>query len=69
MSERPKEHDWKSCILRKGYRGFESLSLHQSSLIRALGLGELRLARPAKVAFLRHLNSLEKLEPSKVAVV
>lgn len=29
MAERLKAHDWKSCISRKGYRGFESLSLHQ----------------------------------------
>jgi hypothetical protein len=27
VSEWPKEHDWKSCILVKEYRGFESLSL------------------------------------------
>lgn len=27
MSEWSKEHDWKSCMSRKGHRGFESLSL------------------------------------------
>ena len=28
MAEWLKAQDWKSCIPRKGYRGFESLSLH-----------------------------------------
>ena len=31
MSEWLKEHDWKSCMFRKGHRGFESLSLHHTS--------------------------------------
>jgi len=26
-----KEHDWKSCMFRKGHRGFESLSLHHAT--------------------------------------
>jgi hypothetical protein len=29
VSEWLKEHDWKSCMLLTGHRGFESLSLHQ----------------------------------------
>ena len=32
MAEWLKAHDWKSCISRKGYRGFESLSLRQNLL-------------------------------------
>ena len=32
MSEWPKEHDWKSCMSRKGHRGFESLSLRHESV-------------------------------------
>jgi hypothetical protein len=28
MAERLKAHDWKSCMLLTGHRGFESLSLH-----------------------------------------
>ena len=32
MSEWLKEHDWKSCMFRKGHRGFESLSLHHVKL-------------------------------------
>lgn len=35
MSEWSKEHDWKSCIPVKGYRGFESLSLHHTCLLPA----------------------------------
>jgi hypothetical protein len=31
VSEWSKEHDWKSCMFLTGHRGFESLSLHQSS--------------------------------------
>ena len=29
MPERPKGHDWKSCVRPKVYRGFESPSLRQ----------------------------------------
>ena len=43
MSEWPKEHDWKSCIPLTGYRGFESLSLHQFFPIRVYRLGKLGL--------------------------
>ncbi len=32
VSEWLKEHDWKSCMSRKGHRGFESLSLHHPPL-------------------------------------
>ena len=32
MSERPNEHDWKSCVRLTLYRGFESLSLRQARL-------------------------------------
>ena len=42
VSEWSKEHDWKSCISVKGYRGFESLSLHHTALC------ELRVARRSK---------------------
>ena len=33
MSERSKEHDWKSCERFLAYRGFESLSLRQFMVV------------------------------------
>ncbi len=41
VSEWLKEHDWKSCMFRKGHRGFESLSLHQPTRKATAGRGQL----------------------------
>src|SRR5438045_2993355 len=50
VSEWSKEHDWKSCMLRKGHRGFESLSLHQSTPIHlAVDTGYVWLRRSLRM--------------------
>ena len=53
MSEWLKEHDWKSCMFRKGHRGFESLSLYHTS-------PRLRMARHTRLKkyALRSLKSV-----------
>ena len=65
VSEWPKEHDWKSCMSRKGHRGFESLSLHHTSPIRAYRLGRLRMAQPCFVLVLR--SSIERSSMARPA--
>ena len=47
MSEWSKEHDWKSCMSRKGHRGFESLSLRQSSQLALLRLAYATFSKEA----------------------
>lgn len=49
MLEWLKRHDWKSCVRLNPYRGFESLSLHQS--LAATEVSSQRISRELRQAW------------------